>query len=37
VSEISKTMGTQMLAWEEKKKKEMNKIAPVLSKKVSKF
>ena len=26
VSEISKTMGTQMLAW----KKEMNKIAPVL-------
>ena len=32
VSEISKTMGTQMPAWK-KRKKEMNKIAPVLSQK----
>ena len=29
VSEISKTMGTQMFAWK-KEKEEMNKIAPIL-------
>ena len=30
VSEILKTMGTQMLAREKREKKEINKIAPVL-------